>query len=73
MITSGFSSEGDTWSAVRLTDHSLAQTAHALCRSKLWLPGSSSPVELKTALLADVGKLGLVDRDINWPGPTRAF
>ena len=41
--------------------------------SKLWLPGSPSPVELKTALLADVGKLGLVDRDITGPVPRGPF
>ena len=35
---------GTVWGAVRLSDLSLAQTAHALSLSKLWLPGSPSAV-----------------------------
>ena len=64
---------GESWGAVRLSDYSLAQTAHALSQSKLWLPGSSSSVELKTALLGDIATLGLVDRDINGPAPRGPF
>ncbi len=57
------------WRAVRLSDYSIAQTAHSLTRSSLWLPGYAVPVDLKTALLAEVGLLGLVDRDITGPAP----
>ena len=57
------------WSAVRVSDYSVAQTAYALTQSKLWPPGCAAPVELKTALLAEVGALGLVDRDINGKPP----
>ena len=49
---------GESWGTVRLSDHALAQTAYALTQSRLWLPGSASSVELKTALLADLAKLG---------------
>ena len=58
-----------TWRAVRLSDYSVAQTAFALSQSKLWLPGYADPVELKMALLSEVGALGLVDRDITGPAP----
>ena len=57
------------WHAVRVSDYSVAQTAYALTQSKLWPPGCAAPVELKTALLAEVGALGLVDRDINGKPP----
>ncbi len=57
------------WRAVRVSDYSVAQTAHALTQSKLWPPGYAVPVELKTALLAEVGTLGLVHRDITGPAP----
>ena len=57
-------------SAVRLCDAAVAQTAHALTQSSLWLPAQFIPLELKMALLGDVGKRGLVSRDINEP-PTR--
>ena len=57
-------------SAVRLYDAAVAQTAHALTQSSLWLPAQFIPMELRMALLGDVGKRGLVSRDINEP-PTR--
>ena len=58
---------------MRLSDHSLAQTAYALSHSKLWLPGNVSSVELKTALLGDIGSLGFVHRDITGPAPRGPF
>ncbi len=64
---------GENWGAVRLSDYSLAQTAYALSRSKLWLPGSASSVDLNTALLGDVGNLGFVHRDITGPAPRGPF
>ena len=72
-ITTPRSEGGESWGAVRLSDYSLAQTAYALAQSKLWLPGSASSVELKVALLGDVGKLGFVHRDITGPVPRGPF
>ena len=72
-ITAPSGADGENWGAVRLSDYSLAQTAYALSQSKLWLPGSASSVDLKTALLGDVGKLGLVHRDITGPAPRGPF
>ena len=72
-ITALRGDDGENWGAVRLSDHSLAQTAYALSQSKLWLPGSASPIELKTSLLGGVGKLGLVHRDITGPAPRGPF
>ena len=73
MLTAPCQTDGQAWGAVRLTDCSLAQTAYALADSRLWLPGSPSALELKTALLGGVGKLGLVDRDIVGPPPRGPF
>ena len=59
------------WSAVRLADCSVAQTAYALSQSMLWLPGSSSPKEMKVAALSDVGRRGW--HDINIGGSSGPF
>ncbi len=72
-ISQPLGADGKNWRAVRLYDCSLAQTAYALSQSKLWLPGSTSPVELKMALLGDICELGLVDRDITGPVPRGPF
>ena len=72
-ITTLSDGEGEIWGAVRLSDYSVAQTAYALSQSKLWLPGSASPLEMKTTLLGGLGKLGLVDRDITGPAPRGPF
>ena len=64
---------GDLWGCVRLLDYSLAQAAYALIDSRLWLPGIADAVDLKVAPLGEVGKLGLVDRDINGPPPRGPF
>ena len=64
---------GANWGAVRLLDYSLAQTAYALSGSRLWLPGQPAALELKTAPLGEVGKLGLVHRDITGPPPRGPF
>ena len=61
------------WGAVRLLDYSLAQTAYALAHSRLWLPGQPASLELKTAPLGVVGRLGLVHRDITGPPPRGPF
>ena len=72
-ITAPCDSAGGVWGAVRISDYSLAQTAHALSLSQLWLPGSSVAVGLKVALLGEVGKLGFVHRDITGPAPRGPF
>ena len=72
-ITAPRREDGESWGAVRLSDHSLAQTAYALAQSRLWLPGRASSVQLKTALLGDLAKLGVVDRDITGPAPRGPF
>ena len=72
-ISRPLGTDGENWSVVRMFDCSLAQTSYALSLSKLWLPGRASPVELKTALLGDIGKLGLVHRDITGPAPRGPF
>ena len=47
MLTASHSSPSDAWGGVRISDFSLAQTAYALERSKLWLPRSPEAVALK--------------------------
>ena len=64
---------GESWSAVRLSDYSLAQAAYALSRSRLWLPGSASSAELKVASLGELGKLGTYHLDITGPAPRGPF
>ena len=72
MMTAPYDTDGSAWAAVRLSDSSLAQTAYALADSRLWLPASKS-IELKTAPLGEVGRLGLVDRDITGTVPRGPF
>ena len=71
-ITSSRYEDGEGWGAVRVTDYSLAQTAYALSQSKLWLPGNAS-VDLKMALLSDIGKVGTYHLDIIGPYPRGPF
>ena len=59
------------WSAIRLLDCSVAQTAYALSKSRLWLPGLASSAELKMATLSDVGRRGLYH--INIAGSSGPF
>ena len=66
-------SEGDGWKEVRLSDYSLAQTAHALSNSKLWLPGTPSALGLDLAPLGLVGKLGMYHLDIIGAPPRGPF
>ena len=73
MLTVPQDKDGAPWAAVRLADCSLAQTAYALTNSRLWLPGFVKAVELKTYNLSEVGKLGLVHRDITGPAPRGPF
>ena len=64
---------GENWGGVRLLDYSLAQTAYALADSRLWLPGVLNALELTTATLGTVGRLGRVHRDITGPQPRGPF
>ena len=73
VLTAPCHADGQAWSAVRVADYSLAQTAYALADSQLWLPGSPSALELKTVPLGVVGTLGLVHRDITGPPPRGPF
>ena len=69
----GCPTDGGIWGAVRLLDSAPAQTAFALAQSKLWLPGKPIALDIKTALIGVVGKLGLVHRDITGPPPRGPF
>ncbi len=73
MLTAPRDKDDAAWAAVRLSDSSLAQTAYALASSNLWLPGAAKAMELITATLGTVGKLGLVHRDITGPAPRGPF
>ena len=64
---------GFKWGAVRLSDFAVGQSAFALSQSQFWLPGKSKPLELNLGALGDVGKLGLVHRDITGPAPRGPF
>ena len=61
------------WGAVRISDYALAQTAHALTQGSLWLPGTTIPLQLEHRALGDIGRMGLVDRDITGPPPRGPF
>ena len=55
-----------SWGSVRLVDFSLAQCAHALSRSKLWLPTQTHPLDLRLVQLSVVATRGW--HDINLTG-----
>ncbi len=73
MLTAPCYSDGAAWGSVRLSDHSLAQTADALSRSKLWLPGRHSSLKLKATTLVSIGSLGLYHLDIIGRPPRGPF
>ena len=73
MLSVSHRSNGIAWPAVRLSDASVAQTAHALSGSRLWLPGVAEAKELKTARLSEVGSMGFYHIDINGPVPRGPF
>ena len=72
-ITAPCPRDGGVWSAVRTSDMSLGQTADALDRSSLWLPGNALPVKLNIVRLNAVGKIGLHHRDIGGQPPRAPF
>ena len=49
---------GEGWGAVRIKDFAITQTAYALTQSKLWLPTSNTPLELKAVSLGDIAQFG---------------
>ena len=73
MLTAPLPEDGKNWGGVRLLDYSLAQTAHALTISNLWLPGHAAPLDLKMAPLGVVGRLGMYHLDIIGPAPRGPF
>ena len=73
MITAPHPTNGEGWNAVRILDYSLAQTAHALSQSKLWLPAIQSSLELRLAPLSALGCLGRYDLDITGQPPQGPF
>ena len=71
MLTGTLSSGGENWGGVRLDDFALAQTAYALSRSELWLPGQSEPSPIPIVLLSEIGNRGW--HDINIAGAKAPF
>ena len=55
MLAAPNSGSGDPWGAVRVSDFSVAQTAHALSLSELWLPGSPAAHKVEVVSLNVVG------------------
>lgn len=51
--------EARGWSCGRITDYSVAQTAHMLAGGALWLPAESEPLDIPVAPLGSVGQRGL--------------
>ena len=73
MITATQHTSGEVLGAVRISDYSMAQTAHALSQSRLWLPAFEFPLTLKTAPLDKLATLGLYDLDITGQPPQGPF
>ena len=49
----------DGWGAARISDASVAQTAHALSNGKLWLPAQQEAIDIPIVQLKDIGQRGL--------------
>ena len=62
-----------TWNAVRIMDNAVAQAAHALSNSKLWLPTYTEPLSLSVTRFSDIGKRGLVHRLLVGPPQPAPF
>ena len=73
VMTAPCPSDGQVWGAVRVSDYSLAQTAHGLSRSRLWLPGRNGALQLEATTLSRIGSLGLYDLDIIGRPPQGPF
>ena len=72
-VASPISEDGGPWGGLRIRDYSLAQTAHSLATSSLWLPGQPNALGIKIALLESVGSLGRYDLDITGRPPQGPF
>ena len=64
VLTASCSPDGEVWGAVRISDFSLAQTAHLLSDSSLWLPGSSSSMGIDMVRLRPCRQNNLVQMTI---------
>lgn len=73
VISVDVESRQDLLRAVRVSDFSVAQVAHALAQSRLCLPGIDGEWQIPMAPLNEVGSMGLVHRDITGPIPRGAF
>ena len=73
ILSSPLDDGGSNWGSVRILDYSVAQCAYALSQSRLSLPGSPAALEIKTALLGDVGELGTYHLDIIGRPPRGPF
>lgn len=60
-----------TWNAVRVSDITVSQVAHALTNSQLWSPREAQPLPLSVTTLSSIGRRGLVHRDIDGPTPRK--
>ena len=65
--------DGGNWGSVRLDSFITAQVAYALSQSQLWLPTRANALNLAIAPLGEIGRLGLVHRDITGPAPRGPF
>ncbi len=59
MLSTPYSENGEAWGPVRVSDYALAQTAYALSRSVLQIPGDKKSPNLPISYLYEIGKLGL--------------
>ena len=71
MLTAAMNAGGEAWRAVRVSDSSIAQTAHALAHSQLSLPAAPEPLPITVAPLCDLGRRGM--HDINIAGSKAPF
>ena len=73
MLSAAYRTNDYGWPAVRLSDASVAQTAHMMSESQLWLPGIAEAEEFRTAPLNKVGRMGVYNLDIIGPVPRGPF
>ena len=70
MLNAARDSRNNVWGGVRMADYTLAQTAHSMTQSRLWLPGFASACHLHVGRLNDVGERGWHHMNIaGSPGP----
>ena len=64
IVSSPASTSNDKWNAVRIMDSSLAQVAHALAQSQLWLPTQAKALGLPVVQLYWIATRGWHDLNI---------